>query len=64
MRPAALAAVGFASLSVVTLLLGVFGVLDRAPGVWPEAWPTAVVLHAMLALSIGYYVAKTGGLRS
>ncbi|QIO24525.1 hypothetical protein [Haloarcula sp. JP-L23] len=49
----------FAVLSVTTLLLGVLGLLEGAPGVWPEGWPVLVVVHALLAVILGYYVMKT-----
>lgn len=59
MRPAKLLAGLFGLLSATTLVLGVAGVFDNAPGVWPEGWPTLVVLHAVLAVLLGYYVLKT-----
>lgn len=60
MRPAAKLAALFAVLSVTTLVLGLLGVFADAPGVWPEGWPTLVLVHAVLATLLGYYVAKTG----
>lgn len=59
MRPAATLAGTFATLSVVTLLLGLLGVFENAPGVWPEGWRVLVLVHALLAGSLGYYVVKT-----
>lgn len=59
MRPATTLAALFATLSVATLVLGVLGAFQNAPGVWPEGWPTLVVVHAALAALLGYYVAKT-----
>lgn len=59
MRPAAKLAVLFAVLSGATLVLGVLGLFDGAPGVWSTAWQTVVVVHAALAVGIGYYVAKS-----
>lgn len=59
MRPAATLAALFATLSVVTLVLGLLGVFENAPGVWPEGWRVLVLVHAMLAGLLGYYVSKT-----
>lgn len=59
MRPAATLAALFAVLSVTTFLLGVLGLFEGAPGVWPEGWPVLVVVHALLAGLLGYYVTKT-----
>ncbi|WP_129113419.1 hypothetical protein [Halegenticoccus tardaugens] len=61
MRSAATLTVAFAALSAGTLCLGILGVFASAPGVWPDAWPIAVVVHACLASAVGYYVRRTGG---
>jgi hypothetical protein len=59
MRPAHVLAAIFTVLSVTTLLFGLAGIFENAPGVWPEGWPTLVVVHALLAGAIGYYAVKT-----
>lgn len=60
MRPAETLTALFATLSVATLALGLLGVFENAPGVWPEGWRVLVVIHALLAGLLGYYVLKTG----
>ncbi|WP_114577230.1 hypothetical protein [Saliphagus sp. LR7] len=59
MRPAATLTGLFAVLSVTTLVLGVLGAFENAPGVWPEGWPVVVIIHALLAGLFGLYTTKT-----
>lgn len=59
MRPAHTLTVLFTVVSVTTLILGLLGTFENAPGVWPNGWPTIVVVQALLAGAVGYYAAKT-----
>lgn len=59
MRPAVTLTALFATLAVTTLVLGVLGAFENAPGVWPEGWTILVVVHAVLAVLLSYYVTKT-----
>lgn len=59
MRSSTTLAILFAALSFTTLFLGILGLFEGAPGIWPEGWPVLVVVHALLAVILGYYIVKT-----